>query len=427
MEGDARRVGIMSARPIAPATARRLAISAQHLDAGASPFARRPMPDADSLYAVIRDLGCLQLDPISAVARSHLLVLWSRVGVYDPALLDDLHFRQRKLFEYWAHEASIVLTEDYPLHAQRMRGYAQDDSAWSAGVREWVLANDDVRRHILDYLEKNGASLSRHLQSEGIEPTQWVSSGWTNGRNVTRMLDYLWMRGDIMVSARVGGQKQWDLAQRVLPDWAPRDQLDAHAVTRRAALKAIRALGVATANQIKKHYIRGRYPTLATALAELEREGQIARLKIDGLPGDWLIAADDLPRLEAIESEQWAGRTILLSPFDNLICDRDRARLLFGFDFTIEIYVPAAKRKYGYYVLPILHGDRLIGRVDPGYDRKTSTLTVANIYAERDAVKVAPRTTAKAIGAAIESLGTFLSAQQIVVGAVPSGWERIRS
>ncbi len=406
----------MTVRTLTPEAARRLAISAQRLDARPA-----PAPDADGLYAIVRDLGCLQLDPISHVARSHLLVLHSRAGKFDPAQVDDLLFGQRRLFEYWAHEASIVLTEDYPIHAVRMRDYP-GDSAWGAAVRDWLEMNASLRQHILDHLARHGASFSREIEADGIDPQQWVSSGWTNGRNISRMLDFLWMRGEIMVSGRAGGQKRWDLSERVLPEWTPREVLAPREATRRAALRALGALGIATEMQITRHYVRRRYPELRAVLAELEREGAVVRATIAGLKGTYYLTAESLPRLEAIERGEWAGRTVLLSPFDNLICDRARARDLFGFDFTIEIYVPAEKRRYGYYVLPILHGDRLIGRIDPRYDRKMRTLHVGHVYAEPDADRAAPKTTAKAIRAAIDSLAGFLGAADVQVSPSPSRW-----
>ncbi len=148
----------------------------------------------------MRDLGCLQIDPISVVARSPLLVLWSRLGAYDPAHLDALLWRERKLFEYWAHCASIVLTEDYPIHHALMRHYVADDSPWSRRVRQWIKDNDTLRRAILTRIRRDGPLPARELAEDGIAPQAWVSTGWTSGRNVSRMLDFLWMQGKIMVA-----------------------------------------------------------------------------------------------------------------------------------------------------------------------------------------------------------------------------------
>jgi uncharacterized protein len=403
----------MTLRTISRTSARRLAISRQHL-AG-----KPPKPTREAIMEIVRDLGCLQLDPISAVARSHLLVLWSRLGVYKPADLEHLVYGDRQLFEYWAHVASIVLTEDYPVHHWRMRRYpSTDDISWAVNIDNWVSQNQALHDFILAEITEKGARLSRQLELEGIDTKHWVSSGWTSGRNVSRMLDYLWTQGKIMVSARSGGQKVWDLAERCLPDWTPHDHWDDAAVVAYAAQKSLRALGVATAQQIKLHYTRGRYPNLPAVLKTLEDEGKIQHVSVEDLPGIWYIHTDDLPLLEQIEAGDWQPRTTLLSPFDNLICDRARTEALWDFYFRIEIYVPADKRQYGYYVLPILHGDRLIGRVDPQFDRKTKTLHINNLYAEPKA----PAKAASAIRKSIESLATFVGAQHIEYGNIAEVW-----
>jgi len=411
----AKRMEIPPTRTISRVTARRLAISQQNLAGGkqAAP------PNAETVLNVVRDLGCLQLDPISAVARSHFLVMWSRVGVYDPALIDRLLFQDRHLFEYWAHQASIVLTEDHPIHAVRMRAYARDDSEWSRNVRDWVTENQALHDHILHRLRHEGAALSRQFEVEGLDTEHWVSSGWTSGRNVSRMLDYLWARGDIMVSGRIGGQKQWDLAERVLPTWVPQEPITVEEATRRSAVKAIRALGVAREQHIKLHYTRYRYHGLEVALEQLVGEGALQPLAVEGTPGTWYARSEDVALIDQIEAGDWAGRTTLLSPFDNLMCDRARTLMLFDFEYTMEIYVPAAKRRYGYYVLPILHQDRLIGRISPLFDRKTKTLTIHDVYAEADA----PAEAWTDIRTAIESLGMFLGAATINFGnPLPSVW-----
>jgi uncharacterized protein len=412
---------MVAARVISPELARRLAITRQRL---AGP---RPPADAAGIYEVARDLGCLQLDPISTVARSHLLVLHSRLGPYNPAHLDALLWQERRLFEYWAHCASIVLTEDYPLHHRMMAGYAAGDRPWHQRVSDWIEANAGLRDHILERIRAEGPLPSKAFETEAV--AGWVSTGWTAGRNVSRMLDFLWFKGAIMVAGRQGGQKLWDLAERCLPEWTPRDELPDREVVRRAAQHSLRALGVARQRQIDQHFIRGRYPDLKEILAELEAEGRIARVQLDGQGnegrrwgGPWYVHADDLPLLDRLEAGEWASRTTLLSPFDNLICDRARTQLLFGFDFRIEIYVPKHLRQYGYYVLPILHGDRLIGRVDPVFERKPRRLTLNAVYAEPDAS--ADAETATAVAGAIAELARFLGAREIAVPGeqVPAGW-----
>jgi uncharacterized protein YcaQ len=406
-----------SVRTISSTLARRLAITRQRL---AGP---RPAADGAGILDVVRDLGCLQLDPISAVARSHLLVLWSRIGSFDPIHLDALLWQERQLFEYWAHCASIVLTEDYPIHRAKMGTHATGNSPRAQRFRAWLEANRALREHILTQLEAKGPLPSRHFEDRAA--AEWHSTGWTSGRNASQMLDHLWINGTIMVAGRAGLQKLWDLSERCLPHWTPRRPLSEREVVERATQRSLRALGVARPGHIQQHYVRGRYPGLGTVLAQLEAAGRIERVQIaeDGRtwPGPWYVHADDLPLLDRLEVNGWEPRTTLLSPFDNLICDRARTEALFDFTFRMEIYVPKAQRRFGYYVLPILHGDRLIGRIDPTFDRKQRRLTVNAVHAEPDA----PMTghTAHAIRTAIEELAAFLGAREIAYSErVPAGW-----
>ncbi|HZQ09229.1 MAG TPA: crosslink repair DNA glycosylase YcaQ family protein [Anaerolineae bacterium] len=417
-------------RTISPATARRLAIAKQHL------AKEQIEPTAFGIFDVVRDIGCLQLDPISVVSRSHTLVVMSRVGAYDPAQLDKLIYQDRMLFEYWAHAASLVLTEDYPIHHWLMRTYAKTDSPWHRRIAEWIEANKKLRDYILREIKRNGPVPSRVLTEAGVQPKSWVSSGWTNDRNVSRMLDFLWIQGKILVAKRQGLNKYWDLAERVLPDWTPRHVWSEREVVKRAAQKSLRALGVGTEMQISRHYISGRYPKLKERLNELEQEGVIERVTIQDKQskwgGTWYVHSADIPQLESIERGDFEGRTVLLSPFDNLIRDRVRTMQFWNFDYKIEIYTPRAKRKYGYYVLPILHGDQLIGRIDPAMNRANGTLEINAVHAEPNAPRdaktagaVRDAKTGRAVRDAIEELGEFLGASKInFTKQVPEAWRK---
>src|SRR3972149_618380 len=236
---------------------RQLAITTQRL------VGQRPSSNAAGILEIVRDLGCLQLDPISAVARSHRLVLWSRIGNYDLAELDQLLWIDRALFEYWAHAASIVLTEDYPIHRRLMQRYATGEAttARDQRFRIWLTENESLRRHILGELRRNGPLPARAFEDKA--QAEWHSTGWTSGRNVSQMLDYLWTKGKIMVAGRSGIQKLWDVGERCLPDWTPRDRLPRREVVRRAAQKSLRALGVASPRHIGEHFTRRRYTDLA--------------------------------------------------------------------------------------------------------------------------------------------------------------------
>ncbi|MDQ3929609.1 MAG: winged helix DNA-binding domain-containing protein [Chloroflexota bacterium] len=404
-------------RTISLTDARRLAVTKQRL---AGP---RLPNDKDGILEVVRSIGCLQLDPISAVERNHLLVLWSRIGNYDVRDVDTLLWKERKLFEYWAHAASIVLMEDFPLHERTMSRKPTGDFGWLGRVSQWFEDNKDFADYVLREIRERGPLQSKDF--EDASRSGWQSSGWTGGRNVGRMLDHLWVRGEVFVTSRKGGQRYWDLAERVLPDWTPHKELTPRESTEIAAERSLRMLGVGTAKHITYNYLRHRYPHLQDVLRQYEHEGRIERVGVVGdgkaLLGTWYIHREDLPLLEQIEAGEWQPRTTLLSPFDNLIADRSRTETLFDYRFRIEIYVPQHLRQYGYYVLSILHGDLIIGRIDPLMDRKGKRLNIRAVHAEPHA-PMTPEV-AQAVANSISELATFLGAKEVAYSErVPEGW-----
>jgi uncharacterized protein YcaQ len=406
-------------RLVKPEHARQLAITRQQL-AGTPPPASK-----ESILEIVRAITCLQLDPTSVVARNQYLILFSRLGNYPRQLLDQLLWEDRALFEYWAHVASIVLTEDFPIFEGRMRDHLVGSSAWSQGSRDWMQANAELRQHILDELRQRGPLTSKDFEDKST--TAWWSSGWTNNRTVTRMLDFLWAAGEILVSKRQGQTRYWDLAERCLPGWTPRQELSRREVVRHGAARAIRALGISREKHIRWHFIRGRYDDLTNVLKALTAEGVLIPTQVKdsetSWPGTWYLHRDDLPLLERIEGGAFEPRTTLLSPFDNLICDRAYTQLAFDFYFRIEIYVPKPKRQYGYFAMPILHGDQLIGRIDPQMNRKTGTLVIHNVYAEESAPVNAR--VGKAVAAGIAEMAAFAGADRIdYAGQVPEGWKK---
>jgi hypothetical protein len=404
-------------RQIDPITARRLAVHAQRLDGVA------PRSTSANVLDVIRSIRCVQLDPISVVARSPHLVLHSRLGGFRPGHLDRLLWQDRSLFEYWAHAASIVLTEDLPIHAWYMRRFLSADVGWARRHLEWMRTNAKLRRSILGRLRREGPLPSRRLADLAAEP--WRSTGWTNERNVDKMLTLLWMLGTILVAARQGQQKLWDLAARVLPPDASRGRLLDLGVTLRAADVSLRGLGVGTLQHIRSHFTRNRYPELTKALAALERSGSLERVAVvrDGerLPGTWFLHTAHVDALDRIEAGDWTPRTTMLSPFDNLIHDRARALALFDLHYRIEIYVPKRERRYGYYSMPVLDGDRFVARIDPAFDRSAGRLTLNAVHAE--AASGRSIHAGSAVGRAVDDLAGFLGAEQIrVAGPIPRAW-----
>jgi uncharacterized protein YcaQ len=393
--------------------ARRLAVQAQRLH-GPTP---RTRPGRDEILDVARALRCLQIDPTPAVARSHLIVIFSRLGPFDQTTLEKLVYEERALFEYWAHEASFVLAEDLPLHRFEMRTWPRGDGNIRRRMRRWWDVNEEFRAYILDRLRHAGPLPLREIDDRSVAP--WLSSGWTDQRNVSRMLDFMWVRGHVGIGGRDGNQRLWDLMERCLPPDPPEEELDDAEVTRRATLLALKALGIGRRPHINAHFTRGRYPTLARTLEDLHHEGAIERVGIEGLKGEWWVRADDVETLQSLDGD-WRGRTALLSPFDNLLCHRARTEELFAFTHRLEIYTPQAKRRWGYFVLPILHQDRLIGRADLRVDRRTNRLIAPAIHREDGAPK--GKAIAKRIRRELESLARWQGAADLELQTTPPEW-----
>lgn len=408
-------------------TARRLAISKQHL-AGSAP--RNPGPE--TIMKLFSDLSYVQLDPTQALAPSHLIVLWSRLGAFREADLDRLLWKDRKLFEYWAHMASIVPTEDYPLYSPRMKRFHQGDRVWDVRLREWMKDNSNLKEYVLSEIRSRGPLSSHDFEDRSEDAwdkarRKWglKPSDWSSGRSVSRMLEFLFHDGTIMVAGRQGRQKVWDLSERCLPDWTPKTSLTEAEVEYLGAQRSLKALGVATPKEIAWHFLVRRYPNLRSTIERLTADSKIIPVELTDVPrvkGRFYIHADDLDKAEALSKGEWEPRTTLLSPFDNLITDKDRTQLLFDFFFRVEIYTPKHKRKHGFYVLPILDGDRLVGRIDPFMDRQNERLVINAVYAE--AGLQGGRAQAQRIARAADELGGFLGAKRVVYpGRIPDPWK----
>ena len=371
--------------------ARRIAVRATRLDT----------PRPKSILDVVRQTGPLQLDPTSAVARSELLVLWSRLGRYAVGKLDRLLWEERALFTW---RAFLYPVEDWPLVAAAGSGFPDYD-----GIASWLRDNKPFERYVLATLKREGPTPQSELEDRSVRP--WESTGWTHGKNVSQLIEFLWAQGKVLVAARRGQERVWDLAERVVPP-APRlsrqDAALAHLEQR------FRQLGPMTEAGVKRvPTLRGL--TLVDAFGRLVRDGILVAHAIDGVRGTWHVHRDLVE-----PARPFRGRTTLLSPFDPLVYDRKRAQELWSFGYKLEIYVPAAKREFGYFVLPILHRDRLVGRIDPLLDRKTGVLRVQQVYAEEDA----PEDAGAAIAKAIRELARWLGASDVDYGSIPPVWRR---
>jgi uncharacterized protein len=348
-------VSLDGAREVSPAEARRIAVRSQLLDGSAT-----------DVLSTVRKLGFLQIDPISVVAPPQYLVLWSRLGQFDRTELDDLLWKKRKLIEW---NAFIWPIEDLPLLRARMRARSRKYT-WVRRRNDWLKEHAGYRRFVLRQLEQRGPMPGREIEDQA----RTGDSRWWGERRTTLMLEVLSSRGEAAVVGRdSNGHRLWDLAERWYPET---ETVPLEKALRQMNENRFRGLGV--------RLDRGRFVAHPEAM--------------DGPVGT---------------------RVTFLSPFDRLVHDRDRAETLWDFFYRLEMYVPKAKREYGYYVLPILRGDRLIGRIEPAFDRKNGVLQVHGVFAEPGAPAIA----GPGIEAAARRLAKWLGAADVVYSRkVPAIW-----
>ena len=366
-------------------------------------------PRANDIRQVVRGLGRVQMDPTNSVALTEHLVLFSRLGArYRSAELARLLWDERALFEYRAY---ILPTEDFPVHRETMRRYPSTSVTRHEYVRRYLRENATFRRYVLGRLRREGPLRSRDLEDRSA--VGWRTGGWNDdGKNTSMMLEVLWAKGEVMIVGSDGQQRVWDLGERRLPGAIPRPAAGAEA--RRLLEGQLRAAGVATLNRFGFTFEGVRPPSWERALARLVREGVAVPAEIEGQRGSWYAHGEVLER-------PFRGRTVLLSPFDPLIHDRARTEALFGFRYRLEIYVPPAKREYGYFVLPVLRGHRLVGRVDPVFDREANVLRVNGVWAEAPASEA----DGAGVGRAIRELAVWLQVRDVTFGRkVPAPWRR---
>jgi uncharacterized protein YcaQ len=375
-------------------------------------------PTTESILAIVRDLCYIQWDPVDAVAPSHIISFWSRLGNFRRSDLEKLLWSEKKLFLHWTPMASIVLTEDYPIYNSMMRRYPESLSdSWGSQkrrARKFLAENKELRRKILSELKKKGPL--RQNQFQDYVRTR-SPDGWIPGSKVLLMLYNLLMTGYIMIVGHQGNQNIYGLSEEFLPATVDRRELTEEEFEREAAQRALRALGTATPREIHLYFPRGCYLNLEKTLNSLERESKISRIDVEGLgrKGDRYIHELDIPLLESLDSDGWEPRMTLLAPFDNLICLRGRTNRLFSFDYAHENFLPQSKRKFGTFVHPILWGDALIGRVDMLRDKKNEKLNVISVHAEPHAP--GGKEVSAMIDETIRQLGEFLGANDVAYPA----------
>ena len=391
-----------------------------------------PEPTLDDVYAMIERLGAVQLDTITVVKQSQYLVLWSRLGAYDPTFLDTLLYPQRRIFEYWSHAASIVPMSDYPYYRADMLR-ARDEHPWGS-VSEWMRLNPDTIAETLATVRARGPMASSDFErpADGRRSGPW---DWYGPKDSRRALDVLWTTGDLMVHSRRGGQKVYDVRERVLREAFGRRKLArddslpaAEEQLRHFAKRTVRALGIVTPSWLWNYFrlreyafragldgarINNRRSAAQVLLDELMEQGKVVPAVVEGLREPAYIARERLADLKRIRAGERPTRTTLLSPFDSVIWHRERARTLFGYDVCFEAYVVPEKRRYGYYCLAILHQGRLVGRVDPKMDRAKGELRIRTAYLESGVT--VDDALLNGLAAALRDLARFLGARTVSV------------
>ncbi len=358
----------MSVESLSLESARELAIRSQLLDGVAELSAGKR-----GVEQAIDRLGYVQIDTISVIERAHDHTLWTRVPGYRQRELQQLLAVDRKVFEYFAHGASYLPIEDYRFYLPRMR---RNRESPRPGTRDWVQSNRKVLNDVIDRIRSEGPLASSDFEA----PKGHKSSGWWNWKPAKEALEVLHARGELMIVERRNFQRVYDLTERVLSAEIDTRMPTAEEHGRFLVRRALSAHAIATPQEISSHIRWTRLATVRKALTQLQETGEVIQIDSTG----W----SDEPNYAWTASLKDAGQTEpdprleLLSPFDNLVIDRDRIRRLFGFDYRLECYTPAAKRKFGYFVLPVLWGSRLVARLDPKADRQRELLQIRNLVVE---------------------------------------------
>jgi uncharacterized protein YcaQ len=347
------------------------AARALHLAAQGMLSARRARAGKADVLAAIRRMGVLQIDTISVVARSPYLVLFCRLGDYDPAWLEQL-LAEGSLFEYWAHEACFIPVEDYGLYRHRMLD--THPLGWKSGA-SWMHGHAAEVERVLEHIRAKGP-----VRAADFERREGQAGGWWAWKPEKRSLEALFTAGRLMVARRQNFHRVYDLAERVLPDWNDSRMPTDEAVQREFVLRAARALGLARASWIPDYH-RTRPPHVDPA--RLADEGQLLRARVEGWKEPVYVHPDHAALLAQAASDSLNPTvTSLLSPFDPIVWDRRRALELFGFDYRLECYTPSEKRRYGYFTLPILRRGQIVGRVDAKAHRAARVFELKSLVLE---------------------------------------------
>jgi hypothetical protein len=356
---------------------RALALHATGLDTANG---SEPSLSLDSVFETVDQLGAVQIDTLQMVARAHYITLWSRLGTYDPALFDTLtnNQEQRKLFEGWYHAACFIPIHEYRYQLPQQRHLRENGHRW---YTEWMAqpGNRELMEAILERIRWEGA-----LRANNIEGKKHQHGTWWNWRPEKMALEHLFSFGELMIAGRVKFQRVYELTERVLPEWVDKREPTAEQRDQFWLERGAKALGICLPRNAAD-YTWMKLGKARPLIAELVKAGVLVEVQGETLNGveRLIVQRENLPALEkAASGEIRAERTTFLNPFDNLWWAQGRDEAFWGFRQRLEAYYPAPKRVYGYFCLPILHKDRLVGRFDPKLERKTGALRLKALYLE---------------------------------------------
>ncbi|MBT7787936.1 MAG: winged helix-turn-helix domain-containing protein [Calditrichaeota bacterium] len=359
----------MSKINISRKSAKRLALNTQLSESRAA-FSK----GKKGVLQLFEKLGYVQIDTISVITRAHHHTIWTRCPDYSEEILTELQSVDRTVFEYWGHAMSYLPMSDYRFYVPQMKRFHDPYGKWE---KERLAKYGHLMKPALDRIRAEGPLSSKDF--EGIPVS--ARKMWENPKPYKAALEMLFWQGEIMVSERRNFQRVFDLTERVLPDNIDLTVPTEQELGEFSVKRALQAFGIAREKEILNHIYAAKKETIKKSLNELVESGEVIRIEVSGVDKPEYFA---LVRqfIKPPKPRKRSDSVYILSPFDNLVIHRERIQRLFGFEYTIECYVPAAKRVYGYFVLPILWGDDFVGRMDAKADRKKKTLIVRNLVFE---------------------------------------------
>ncbi|HMS33730.1 MAG TPA: crosslink repair DNA glycosylase YcaQ family protein [Ignavibacteria bacterium] len=374
----------MSVNIISKKEARAIIISSQKLSG------QFGLKSKDRLLKIIESIGYVQIDTISVVERSHHHILWTRLPGYKKQMLDDLLETDKSIFEYWSHAAAYLPMKYYRYSLIRKNNYSRRN-------KDWEKSNKKILKFVYDRISSEGP-----LQSKDFEDKKSKSTGWWDWKPSKNALDFLFHKGELMIKARKGFQKVYDLTERVLPDNVDTSIPSESEFYEHLILSSVNSNGFASIREItySRRFDRIKF---AMTLNRMLEEKSIQRINISGLPDEYFTTGEILNISGKLKSKV----VHILSPFDNLIIQRKRLKDIFDFDYTIECYVPEAKRIFGYFIMPVLYGDKFIARIDAKADRANDTFVIKNIFPEGKPVS------RNALSGKLKSLSEFCGCNNI--------------